>query len=289
MDTKKSRYGLVMEGGAMRGMFTAGVNDVLLEHGIVFDGAMGVSAGATFGCNYKSRQIGRAIRYNLKYARDPRYSSIRSLVTTGDYYGAEFCYRTLPEQLDPFDVETYQKNPMRFYVVATSCETGTPVYHECPLGCGEDLDWFRASASMPLFARPVMIQGQAYLDGGISDSIPLERFQQMGYQRNLVILTRPSSYRKKPLPRVDALKPLFRKYPAVLEAMKQRPEQYNAAISYVHLQEALGNVLVLQPVQDLPIDRLAHDPFKLKLTYALGREEAERRLPEILEFLEQTP
>ena len=125
------KHGLVMEGGAMRGLFTAGVIDVMMEEGIGFDGAIGVSAGAVFGSNYKSNQPGRGIRYNLRFCQDPRYSSFRSLAKTGDLFGADFCYREIPDHLDPFDREAYESSPMDFYVVATDVHTGKPVYHNC--------------------------------------------------------------------------------------------------------------------------------------------------------------
>ena len=134
----KRRTGLILEGGAMRGLFTCGVIDVFMENGIDFDGAVGISAGAVFGCNYKSRQIGRPRRYNEKYCRDKRYCSIRSLITTGDLYGADFCYRLLPDELDPFDREAFKNDPMEFYVGATDVKTGECVFHTC--SDGEDAD-----------------------------------------------------------------------------------------------------------------------------------------------------
>ena len=155
---------LIMEGGAMRGMFTCGVMDVLMENGITFDGAAGISAGACFGCNFKSGQIGRPIRYNKEYCRDPRYCSFRSLILTGDLYNADFCYRELPEVLDPFDREAFAKNPMAFYVGATDVETGECVFHRCTDGSGEDMLWFRASASMPVVSRPVRIGDRVEAD-----------------------------------------------------------------------------------------------------------------------------
>ena len=177
------KTGLVLEGGAMRGMYTAGVLDIFMENNITVDGAIGVSAGATFGCNFKSKQIGRSIRYNMKYSHDPRYVGIRSLIKTGDLYGADFCYKELPNKLDLFDVETYQKNPMEFYVVATDINTGKPVYHLCPDGDERDIEWYRASASMPLVSRIVKIDGIELLDGGIADAIPIHKFQEMGFEK----------------------------------------------------------------------------------------------------------
>ncbi|MFR2189268.1 MAG: patatin family protein, partial [Blautia sp.] len=185
------KTGLIMEGGAMRGMFTAGVIDVLMEAGVCFDGAIGVSAGAVFGCNYKSRQIGRVIRYNKAYCQDPRYVSFRSLLRTGDIYGEEFCYHELPDRLDPFDVKTYEENPMDFYVVCTDVETGKPVYHNCLKGDAEDIQWMRASASMPALSRFVNLDGHMLSDGGTADSIPVRFFESIGYERNVVILTQP--------------------------------------------------------------------------------------------------
>ncbi|MBQ3573428.1 MAG: patatin family protein, partial [Clostridia bacterium] len=190
------KIGLVMEGGAMRGMFTAGVIDVMMERGIAFDGAIGVSAGAVFGCNYKSHQIGRVIRYNKKYCRDKRYVSMRSLFKTGNLYGVEFAYHLLPEKLDPFDTDTFENSPMEFYVVCTDADTGEPVYHKCEKGDAEDLEWMRASATMPLAGDIVNIGGRNLSDGGTADSIPIEFFRSIGYEKNVVILTQPSGYKK---------------------------------------------------------------------------------------------
>ena len=154
------KYGLVMEGGAMRGLFTAGVTDVLMENGFTFDSSVGVSAGACFGCNYKSGQHGRAIRYNLRFRNEKRYCSWSSLIHTGDMFGAEFCYHTIPEKLDLFDNDTYESNPMSFFVVGTDINTGKAVYHNCRTAGGDDLEWIRASASMPLVSRFVKIGGR---------------------------------------------------------------------------------------------------------------------------------
>ncbi len=190
------KTGLILEGGSMRGLFSAGVMDVFLEHDIEFDGAIGVSAGATFGCNYKSKQPGRVIRYNKRYARDPRYCSFASLLTTGNLYNANFCYHVMPVKYDVFDLETFRKNPMEFWVVTTDLETAEPVYHELKTGDSEDMEWLRASASLPIAARPVKLDGREYMDGGCSDSLPLGFFESQGYDRNVVILTQPKGYVK---------------------------------------------------------------------------------------------
>ena len=191
------KKGLVMEGGGMRGLFTAGVIDVFMENGIEFDGAAGVSAGAAFGCNIKSRQPGRVLRYNMAYCKDSRFCSMRSLLKTGDMFGAEFCYHTLPYELDLFDTEVYDTNPMEFHVVCTDVETGLPVYKNCMKADHIAMEWFRASASMPLVSRVVEVDGYKMLDGGIADSIPIAYFKSIGYDRNVVILTQPKEYRKE--------------------------------------------------------------------------------------------
>ena len=190
------KKGLVMEGGAMRGMFTAGVTDVMMEEKIEFDGAIGVSAGAAFGCNYKSGQIGRAIRYNMKYCSDKRFSGIGSLIKTGNIFNTDFAYGEVPLKYDIFDFDTYQSNPMDFYVVCTDIVTGQAVYHKYTGKEDHGFDWVRASASMPLVSQIVEIDNQMLLDGGISDSIPIRQFETMGYDKNIVILTQPREYQK---------------------------------------------------------------------------------------------
>ncbi len=281
------KYGLVLEGGAMRGMFTAGVLDVFLTEGIEADGAVGVSAGATFGCNYKSRQIGRAIRYNKEYAKDWRYCSVRSLILTGDLYGADFCYRELPMELDPFDADAFSKNPIPFYVVVTDMETGKPVYYRCSTGLDEDLLWIRGSASMPLVSKPVSVGGRLLLDGGITDSIPLHFMQGRGFERNIVILTQPEGYTKK-LSRAGVLTAeTLGKYPAAKQALLRRPHNYNAQLRYVKKCEEEGSVLVIRPPEKLPINRICHDPEVLEETYEIGRAEAERSLSRVRAFMER--
>ena len=280
-----SKYGLIMEGGAMRGMFTAGVMDVLMENRIHFDGAIGVSAGAAFGCNLKSNQIGRVIRYNKKYCKDPRFCSIRSLIKTGDLYGAEFCYTTIPYELDLFDCEAYLNNPMDFYVVCTDVETGKPVYRKCITGRDEDLIWIRASASMPIASRVVEATGYKLLDGGISDSIPLEYFESLGYNKNVVILTQPKGYIKKPSKALPLIKASLKDYPNVYKTMQNRHNDYNETISFIEEKEKSGDVLVIRPPEKLPVGRVEHNPDKLQIAYDIGVKTALEQLEEIKNFI----
>lgn len=279
------KTGLVLEGGAMRGMFTAGALDVLMEQGVAFDGVMGVSAGAALGCNYKSRQIGRSLRYNQRFCRDWRYCSFRSLLLTGDLYGADFAYRRVPEELDPFDTVTYQSHPSRFWVVCTNAATGAPVYHECPRGDREDIAWIRASASMPGVSRMVWLDGMPLSDGGTSDSIPLLQMQAMGFDRCVVILTQPAGYVKQPNQLLPLLRLPLRRYPALVEALRTRHLHYNDTLREIACQEAEGRILVLRPEAPLNIGAVCHDPEEMARVYRLGQEQMTRHLDAVKAFL----
>jgi len=282
---EKAQVGLVLEGGAMRGLFTAGVLDVLMENGIVFGGVVGVSAGACFGCNYKSRQPGRVIRYNKRFARDPRYCSWRSLVTTGDLFGGEFCYRELPNVLDPFDRAAYEANPCAFHLSVTDCETGKAVYRRLDRADDSAFDWIRASASMPLVSRPVTIAGRRYLDGGLSDGIPLRYFERQGFVRNVVVTTRPHGYRKFPSWKVTALRPFFRTMPAVYHALATRHEWYNRTLAYIDRRVAEGAALLVCPAAPLPISRVCHSPEVMQRVYDLGLDAGRRTTDAVRLFL----
>ena len=276
------KYGLVLEGGAMRGLFTAGVLDLLMERGIRFDAAVGVSAGAVFGCNLKSHQRGRVLRYNLRFCRDPRYCSWRSLLLTGCLFGTDFCYRELPEVLDPFDGAAYEADPMKFFLVCTDVESGEAVYRECPAADRECFEWMRASASMPLVSRIVAIGGGKYLDGALADSIPLAFLEGTGCGRNLVVLTQPEGFRKKPNRMMPLLELRYRKYPKLLRAIAARHELYNRQLAYVKEREKAGAALVLRPASPLPISRITHSPEAIRQTWQAGYDMAAARFDEIL-------
>ena len=279
------KTGLVLEGGGMRGLFTAGVMDVMMENGIRFDGIVGVSAGATFGCNYKSHQIGRVLRYNVRFKDDSRYMGLRSLLRTGDLVGAEFSYHTLPNELDVFDFEAYNNDPTEFHVVCTDVLSGEPVYHRLDQMNDEGLEWIRASASMPLVSRPVPLDGRLLLDGGISDSIPLRYFQEQGFERNLVILTQPQGFFKKKTKLMPLFHLFMRRYPAIVEAMARRHLMYNEELAYLEEQEQQSNILLIYPQDIVPIGRTEQDELKMRRVYAMGRQKAEEMLDKIQGFL----
>ena len=270
----------------MRGLFTAGVLDVFMENGITFDGAAGVSAGACFGVNLKSHQPGRTLRYNKRFCRNWHYRSYRSLLLTGDLYGGDFCYHELPDKLDIFDTETFAKNPMEFYAVATDCVKGEPVYHLLTDGAYEDLEWIRASASMPLAAKVVRIGDRFLLDGGITDSIPLKFMEEKGYDRNVVILTQPIDYVKHSYKKVMPLvKASLHKYPGVINAIARRHLMYNGQTTYIKLKEDAGEIFVIRPPEALNIGALEKDPLQMQRVYDIGRKAGTEALSAVIEFL----
>jgi len=278
------KKGLVLEGGAMRGLWSAGVTDVMMEHEVWPDGLIGVSAGAAFGCNYKSRQVGRAFRYNTRFARDTRYSGLKSLLTSGNYFNAQFGYHVVPYEYDLFDVKTFEESPLEFTVVCTDVETGEAVYHRMDHVDYDELEWLRASASMPLASRVVEVGGRKLLDGGVSDSIPLKQFERMGYDRNVVVLTQPWGYRKKHNRLMPLMRMALRRYPRFLQALDERHLMYNRELDYVAQAEQEGRCLVIRPEEKIPIGHISHDPEEMRRVYELGRQVGERMIERIKEY-----
>ena len=269
----------------MRGMFTAGVIDVMMEAGIEYDGIAGVSAGAAFGCNYKSKQIGRAVRYNMKYCNDKRYSGIVSLIKTGNIYSTDFAYGEVPLKYDVFDFDAFQSNPMEFYVVCTDIETGKAVYHNYKGKEDHGFDWIRASASMPMVSQIVEIDGQKFLDGGVSDSVPVRYFEEMGYDKNVVVLTQPEYYQKKKNRLMPLIRVKYRKYPKLVETMENRHLVYNQTLAYIKEQEKQGKLFVIRPKEKLQIGKVEKNPEKLKEIYDIGRETAALQISELKKYL----
>ena len=278
------KKGLVLEGGAMRGLFTAGIIDVMMEAGVEPDGLIGVSAGAAFGCNYKSRQPGRAIRYNTRFAKDARYSGLKSFLTTGDYFNAQFGYHIVPYQYDLFDVAAFEQNPMEFIVVCTDVLTGQAVYHKMDRVDFDELEWLRASASMPLASKVVEVAGHKLLDGGVADSIPLAYFESIGYDRNVVILTQPEGYVKHRTKLMPLMRIGLRRYPEMIQAMDRRYLMYNRELEFVRQAEREGRCLVIRPDEKLPIGHISHDPEEMKRVYQIGREMGDRYIERIKAF-----
>jgi len=277
---------LLLEGGGMRGMYTAGIMDIMLEQGIKVDAIMGVSAGALFGINYKTQQAGRVIRYNKRFAGDKRYMGIHSLLTTGNIMNEKFCFDDVPNQLDPADYDTFKNTPEEFYAVVTNLRTGRPEYIRLTdLYEKDQMEYLRASGSLPFVSRPVEIGGEKYLDGGIADSVPIERVLSMGYDRVIVVLTRPAGYRKKKGNDIPA-KVLYRKYPAFVEAVNSRWKRYNAQSEVLEMLEKEERIFVVRPSRFIKVGRLEKDPEVLQEMYELGLKDAEEALERMKAYLE---
>lgn len=283
---RENKVGLVLEGGGMRGMYTAGVLDVFMEEGIMPDGIIGVSAGAIHGCNFLAEQYGRSVRYNLKYINDKRYVSLKSLITTGDLFNVEFCYDTIPNELNKFDYEKFKENAkdVPFYVGCTNVETGQPEYIRCT-DLKEEMPYLRASASLPLVSKIVEVDGKKLLDGGVSDSIPVAYFRGIGYKKNIVVLTRPEGYEKKTDPSIGVVEKVYSKYPEFVETCRERSESYNRSVDYIEYYERHGQNIIIRPSKNIKIGRVEKDVRKLKYMYKLGRYDTKKKLEQIKEFM----
>ena len=278
------KTGLVLEGGAHRAIYTAGVLDVFMENGITFDGVAGVSAGAIHGGSYVAGQKGRNIKYTLQYAGDKRYMSFYSLITTGDLVGKKFCYEDLPNTLVPFDYEAFKKSKTKFYAVCSNLESGKVEILEIK-DMKKQMDTLRASASMPLVSQIVEIDGKKYLDGGISDSIPLRAFQKMGYKKCVVVETRPDGYEKKPNSLSFLAKIVYRKYPEFTKAICLRHNYYNTELQDIKNAAQKGEIFLIQPSKNFKISRMEKNKEKLKAMYDLGRKDASAVLDDLKKFL----
>lgn len=277
------KVGLVLEGGAMRGLYTAGVLDTFLDHDIHVDTILGVSAGACFGCNLFSKQRGRVLRYNQRFAGDKRNVSLHSLITTGDIVNKEFAYYVIPTKYDVFDEEAFEAHGGEYWVVVTNVETGEPEYMQMHHLLG-DIEMMRASASMPFCSRFVPIDGKNYLDGGISDSIPVRKALTMGFDKVIVVLTQPADYVKKPMNRL-MIKAFYRRYPNLCRTLIERHDRYNAQAADVMQLEKEGKVFVIRPKEDLNIKRLEKDPKEMERVYNIGLADGEETMAALKDYL----
>lgn len=276
------KTGLVLEGGAMRGMYTAGVLDTFLDNGIEFDCIVGVSAGALFGVNFLSRQRGRVIRYNKRFNGDKNYMGIIPLIKEGNIFSTKYAYEDVPRRLDPFDDDTYKSSKVPFYAVLTDVDSGQPEYVRID-SVFEQMDTLRASGSMPIVSKPVEIVGKRYLDGGISDSIPYEWLLSQGCDRLVVVLTRHIDYRKKPAASA-VVKLCGIKYPRIAERMKSRHEDYNRCAEHLLELERDGRAFVIRPSEEIKIGRLEKDPHKLQSVYDLGVKDCMKCAGKLAEY-----
>lgn len=280
------KAGMVLEGGGLRGLYTIGVLDTLLENNISIDGIIGVSAGALFGVNYFSNQKGRAIRYSKKYCQDKRYMSKRSLILTGNIINKKFAFYKVTKELDPFDNETFIKNKKEYYATVTNIETGKPEYIKItnPI---EQLEALRATSAIPLASKIVKISNKKYLDGGISDSIPIDKCKSFGYQKIIVILTQPYEYRKKPISekQLKIVKLKYHKYPNLIKTMENRYKNYNNTIERIIDMENKKDIFVIRPSKKININLLERDVSKIDEIYKLGISDCKKIIKDLKVYL----
>lgn len=277
--------GLVLEGGGMKGIYTTGVLDLFLDKGIEFSSVYGVSAGACSMCSYLSKQRGRAFAVNVDYLDTRYYCSLRSLVATGDLFNADICYHLIPEYLSPYDYETFGRYEGKAYSVATDIVTGRPEYFRIR-DMKKDIVKIRASASLPLVSRNVKIEGGLYLDGGISDPIPLQKSVMDGNRKNVVVMTKEVGFVRRPTTQLALLKARYARYPKVWELMAERHINYNEQVAYIGRQQAAGAAFVIRPQKASGVGRLEKDTEKLNALYRQGYEDAENCFEELRAYLE---
>ncbi|MDR1997828.1 MAG: patatin family protein [Candidatus Margulisbacteria bacterium] len=275
---------LVLEGGALRGMFTAGVLDALDEKDLLFEYIIGVSAGACMAVSYVTRQRGRNREILQRFGRDHRYFSIRNILREGNLFSASFVYEEIPQKLIPFDYRTFEESPVRFTAVATDCATGQAIYLN---NKKEMTPAIRASASMPFVSKPVPLNGQLLLDGGIADSIPIEHARREGHAKSVVVLTRPKGYLKKPVGNVALFKRVLKSYPALAEAMYNRAAMYNRELAVLEELEAAGQSLIVYPPPEIKVGRLERNWQKLDTLYQAGRQAGQELAQKLPGFLAQ--
>ncbi|MFQ6793875.1 MAG: patatin family protein [Thomasclavelia sp.] len=279
------KVGLVLEGGAMRGMYTAAILDLFLDHQIKIDGIVAVSAGALFGVNYPSNQRGRTLRYNKKYVKDKRYMGFSSLLKTGNIVNKDFAYYQVPFELDAFDEAAYQKSKTDFYATVTDVQTGLPEYIKIT-NATQQIEVLRASSAMPFVSKIVKIGDQKYLDGGVADSIPLQKCIDLGYDKIIVILTRPINYRKKKANPLLA-KLFYHQYPKFVEAINNRYKNYNDMVEMIIEKEKNQEIFVFRPSKKIDIKRIERDPDKLQEMYDLGIEDGNRLIEKLKQYLKE--
>lgn len=279
------KVGLVLEGGAMRGLYTAGVIDTFLKEKIDVDTIIGVSAGALFGMNYKSKQIGRVLRYNKAYVGNKDYMGVYSFLKTGNVMNEEFCFEKLIDDLDPIDYQSYQESPVDFYAVVTNLQTGKAEYKLLDtLDNYDQVEYLRASGSMPFVSHIIQVNGHEYLDGGCSDSIPIKKMLEMDVDKIIVVLTRPLDYRKKPSN--EHLNKLFyHQYPHFVETLNNRYLNYNASLDLITKLEKEKKIFVLRPSQLIPIGRLEKDKEVIQQMYDLGVSDCNNQLENLKKYL----
>ena len=281
-----SRLGLVVEGGGVRAIYAAGVLDVLHDLHLPIEGVIGVSAGAIHGCSFVSGQKERSYRIYKRFCKDPRFFSLRTLLRTGSIVDNDFCYRVLHYELAPFDEEAFENSGIGFWAVSTNIETGRPEYLRMR-NCIEEMPALIASASLPYVSRPIEYQGKKLLDGGCSDRVPLKAFEEMGFARNIVVLTHPQEHHVKDRDAILA-RVFYRRYPNFCRTFENSPAHYERTQAYIQKQQQAQSAFVIRPAKPIPEGRLSHDPNEIELAYNMGKSDALELQNQLLAWLEHT-
>lgn len=281
-----TRIGLVLEGGAMRGLYTAGVLDIMMDNNIPVDGIIGVSAGALFGPNYYSKQRGRVIRYNKRFCKNRRYMSLINFLFTGNVINKKFAFYNVTTKYDIFDNETYLKNNKGYWAVATNVKTGKPEYLELK-DILKDMEKLRATSAIPLVSKMVKIDNKKYLDGGVSDSIPVEKAKTMGFDKIIVVLTRPLDYRKEPMSngKMKLIKFRYRKYPKFVKTMENRHQEYNNTVEKIIDMEKKKEIFVIRPTSPINVKVIERNPDNLQKVYDLGVKDAKAIIAKLKNYV----
>ena len=279
------KIGLVLEGGAMRGLFTAGVLDIFLDNNVEVTDVVGVSAGTLFGVNYVSKQRGRALRYNLKYINDKRYMNVKSWVRTGNLINKDFTYYKLPFQLDVFDNKTFKESPINFFATVTNIETGEAEFVKIK-DAYKQMETLRATSALPFISEIIEVGDKNYLDGGISNSIPVDFFEKQDFDKVIVILTRPITYRKEKTTGIQ-YKMFYKKYPKLVEKLENRYKEYNDTVDKIVELEKEGKLFVIRPSENITIKRLEKDVEKLQKVYDLGLKDGNNIIEDLKQYLEK--
>ena len=279
------KIGLVLEGGAMRGLFTAGVLDIFLDNNVEVTDVVGVSAGTLFGVNYVSKQRGRALRYNLKYINDKRYMNVKSWVRTGNLINKDFTYYKLPFQLDVFDNKTFKESPINFFATVTNIETGEAEFIKIE-DAYKQMETLRATSALPFISEIIEVGDKKYLDGGIANSIPVDFFEKQDFDKVIVILTRPITYRKEKTTGIQ-YKMFYKKYPKLVEKLENRYKEYNDTVDKIVELEKEGKLFVIRPSENITIKRLEKDIEKLQKVYDLGLKDGNNIIEDLKQYLEK--
>jgi predicted patatin/cPLA2 family phospholipase len=277
---------LVLEGGAIRGIYTAGVLDTFIKHGVHFPYTVGVSAGAAFGASYISRQIGRNLEINVTYTNDPQYMGWGNFMKRGNFFNFKFIFGDIADHLIPFDYDTFFTAGNGFLIGVTNCETG-----KCEFFQSTDFDKaelkiaLTASSSMPFVSKMTSFRDKLYLDGGIAGAIPYDKAQADGHEKMVIVLTRAQGFRAKEFKRPELIRWRYRKFPALAEAIIGRPKEYNNGLAEVRRLEDAGKAFVIRPQAPVTVGRIEKDVKKIEALYNTACAETERKVDELRAWL----